>query len=172
MSFFVDEEVLVAAMDRQTAAIDRQTVVLGKMLFRLADATAEVSRAASALCAINMRLYRPERPKLLQKGIDEMMNLIFDITLPPPGASDVKIRELTYKIGADDEIIESLNGVATAMTGLKGPEGALVEAVLVDIDGAGNRSEPSPKLSAPLADTIAPPAPGELGITVTGQEEI
>lgn len=87
------------------------------------------------------------------------------LQLPPPGAPDVVLRELTQVING----IQTVLNVEQGYTFLA-EDGAMVSLSLVDIDDAGNRSEPSPTLTFTATDTIAPPTPGELGVTVIGEE--
>jgi hypothetical protein len=94
--------------------------------------------------------------------------LLFDITLPNPGAADVVSRELTIKIG--DQPAEVIVLAADAVTASsKGPQDTTLTISLVDIDDGGNRSEARVQ-DFVLSDTIPPPQPGELGVTVTGEE--
>lgn len=123
---------------------------------------------AKQLQAIKRSFYRPGRLEIITKGRVDMA-ILFDVSLPPPGATDVVSRELTLTIDGTTQAVPPLVGTTTVVVGFSGPQGATVEAVLVDVDDAGNRSEPSPKLVATLQDTIPPPAPGELGLIVTGE---
>lgn len=96
------------------------------------------------------------------------MNVIlFDVTLPPASAPDVVRRELTVEINGVP-VVNELPADTLSMAGLQGPQGALVRLSLVDIDDAGNRS-PESVLEATLLDTFAPPQPGQMGVTVTGE---
>jgi len=123
---------------------------------------------AKQLQAIKRCLYRPGKVEIKTKGRVDMA-ILFDVSLPPPGATDVVSRELFLTIDGAIVEVPLLPGNATIASGFQGPQGATVGATLVDIDDAGNRSEPSPKLVATLQDTIPPPAPGELGLIVTGE---
>ena len=87
--------------------------------------------------------------------------LTYTIGIPAPGASDVVERELmvtrngettqlTLALDATEEIVEVEQGFE-------------VELQLVDIDDAGNRSEPS-VLSFTATDTVPPPKPADMTI--------
>jgi hypothetical protein len=96
--------------------------------------------------------------------------LTFSITLPPPGANDVVSRQLTIARDdtTDEPTVITLPGDATESADMTGEQGLTVLAQLIDIDDAGNQSAPS-NATFVLADTIAPPAPGALGIAVKAE---
>lgn len=100
---------------------------------------------------------------------EESEMLFFNLVLPAPGASDVVKRELVVSIAGADARTFELTGDATASEELSGADNDSVVGTLVDIDDAGNRS-PAREFSFVLVDTIAPPAPGEVGLTVTREE--
>lgn len=95
--------------------------------------------------------------------------LQFVINLPGVGAADVVERRLTVTIGAGEPQLLNPATDATESIELSGNDNEPVHAELVDVDDAGNVSQPS-TLDAILADTLPPPAPGAMGITVTGEE--
>lgn len=94
--------------------------------------------------------------------------LTFKLVLPPPGASDVVARELTYSIGGGTTSTEQLDGGATEFGGLVGNDNEPVAVSLVDIDDAGNRSEARSQTFT-LTDTLAPPQPGEMGLVIESE---
>jgi len=93
----------------------------------------------------------------------QIMALKYTIQLPPPGASDVVSREVTATVNADPPKTTALPGSALEVVELF-QHGDNVSIVLVDVDGAGNRSQPSDPLGFTAADTFPPPKPGELAI--------
>ncbi|MFZ5833214.1 MAG: hypothetical protein ACOY3P_24260 [Planctomycetota bacterium] len=95
--------------------------------------------------------------------------LRFDLSLPTPGAIDVVTREIAVKIDDNDEDIRQLGGGEVVSAGYAGNDGAVVQARLVDVDDAGNRSEPREQTWT-LVDTLPPPQPGEMGIVITGED--
>lgn len=105
--------------------------------------------------------------EILDEGEDHM--LTFRLLLPQPGAADVVSRELTVSVGGGDPQVVSLGGDELASAEMSGDDGAAVVGSLVDVDDAGNRS-PAREFSFVLADTIAPPQPGEVGVEVTGEQ--
>ena len=94
--------------------------------------------------------------------------LSFVLTLPERSAKDVVARELTVSVDGV-ETVESLNGDSLESQVYSGLDNAAVAGRLVDIDDAGNRSEPS-EFTFVLVDTIAPPAPGQVGLKVTAED--
>lgn len=112
----------------------------------------------------------PAMPGVLEVIQTEKENdmLLFDVILPSPGAGDVVKRELTIARDGVDPIVLETDGDAAALSS-KAPQDSELTLTLVDIDDAGNRSEPRVQ-TVTLADTIAPPQPGEMGIVVTGEE--
>lgn len=98
-----------------------------------------------------------------------MADLItFNIVLPPVGAPDVVVRELTISVEGKDTIVQNLDAVVTAIHDLSGPQGAEVSVSLVDIDDAGNRS-PQVNATTILTDIFSPPAPDQIGFELTGE---
>lgn len=94
--------------------------------------------------------------------------LKFVLNLPVPGAPDVVKRELVVKIGDADETTITLDGSAIVSAEMEGKDDEPVLGSLVDIDDADNRSVRS-EFSFVLKDTIAPPSPGAVGLTVTDE---
>jgi len=111
-------------------------------------------------------LAKPGIMKLAQTRQGDGKMLFFTLTIPPPGAADVVKRELTVKIGdAEPTVVELATDVVVSEE-MSGNQDDVVLASLVDTDDAGNVS-PAREQSWTLTDTIPPPEPGELGLTVT-----
>ena len=107
--------------------------------------------------------------KLALTGQEDSM-LKFKLTLPPPGTADVITREIEVQVGEGTPTVSNITGDSTEFdAGLQGEAGDLVTAKLTDIDDAENRS-PAREQSWTLLDTLAPPLPGEMGLTVTAEE--
>lgn len=96
--------------------------------------------------------------------------LKFCVCLPPKSADDVTSRELCVSINDGDTVKKTVDGDTVHVDEFVGQHGDTVAGYLVDIDGAGNRSEPS-LFNFTLVDNIAPPMPGEVGVMVLGQVE-
>lgn len=101
-------------------------------------------------------------------GEDEMGLITFDIQLPEVGAPDVVEREFTLQVNGGEKDVRSLSGDARVVEGLAVEEGSSIELLLVDIDDAGNRSEPSGLITT-VRDTFPPAKPGDMRMTVTGE---
>lgn len=95
--------------------------------------------------------------------------ILFQVVLPPKSAADVVRRELLVSFADGTEDLIELAASDTVSETFKGDQDSEVTVSLVDIDDAGNRSEAS-VATFTLLDSVAPPAPGELGIQVTGEE--
>ena len=94
--------------------------------------------------------------------------LQFCLCLPEKSCHDVVSRELTVRVGNGEQNVLNLGAETLEATGFQGMHGEVVEGMLVDVDAAGNRSEPS-EFYFVLVDTFPPPAPGQVGLKVTGQ---
>lgn len=117
-----------------------------------------------------LKVLRLKTPGLvLLKIVSEEGNMLtFVLTLPAPGAADVVSRELVVSVNGGEAQTLSLDGAATESSELSGEQDNSVTGTLVDIDDAGNRSEPR-EFSFVLVDNLAPPQPGELGLRVTAE---
>ena len=133
------------------------------ILNRLLKAILELTKAIQD----NTKAQRLKRPALvflqLTREVNEM--LFFTLELPEAGASDVVTRKLSLKIGSAEAVSLEL-AVGETAPEFSGNDNDVVEGSLVDVDDAGNASEPS-NFSYVLTDTIAPPAPGQVGLKVT-----
>lgn len=112
-----------------------------------------------------LRLRKPGKVSITLKEENGMLNFVLD--LPVSSAADVVARELTVVV---DGVVsaETLAGDAVVSAEYSGVDNAVVSGSLVDVDDAGNRSEPS-EFNYVLVDNIAPPAPGAVGMRVTAE---
>lgn len=97
--------------------------------------------------------------------------LTFAVQVPPfPEPGDVVRGELTVTVaGGEPVTVETgKDDVEVANDAFVGDEGAEVALSYAFVDNVGNRSQPR-ELTATLVDTIAPDAPGELGVRATGE---
>jgi hypothetical protein len=105
-------------------------------------------------------------------GEDTMADLItFNIVLPPVGAPDVVVRELTISIEGKDTIVQNVDPIVTIISDLSGPQGAEVSVSLIDVDDAGNRSAQA-NASIILADNFGPSTPDQIGFELTGEVHV
>lgn len=116
----------------------------------------------------------PPRPRQVHLGAKRQIDMAsFGIKFgfKAPGASDVVQRELSVTVnGGDPPLVRTYSGpVLESDEWVFQANDALV-AVLVDIDGTGNKSPASSAFSYTVTDDIAPPAPGD--ITVVDKRQI
>lgn len=92
------------------------------------------------------------------------------VLLPPIVDQDVESREMTLKVGDAEPTIQTVPKDTPSLEVMV-DQGSHCVFTLIDIDDAGNRSEPSIREFDAL-DTIAPPKPGEIGIEVLGEIQV
>ena len=95
----------------------------------------------------------------------------FQVALPAPPETlnDISHGKLTVDIPGEEQIVlDSLTLDQETVGPFEGPQDSEVTLSFVYVDDAGNESEPS-EATVTLIDTFPPPAPGALGITVTGE---
>lgn len=123
-----------------------------------------------ALARLVRRYLPPKRPGMPRAILtrEDGNVLIYTLQLPPAGAPDVVTRELSVYVNGGEaprDVVPASDGMELSFY-----DDDAVRLVLVDVDDSGNRSEPSPALEFVATDTIAPPAPGELGVTLAREE--
>lgn len=115
----------------------------------------------------------PAMPGLIRltvTGQEGSMGLIFRADLPAPVVTDVAVREVSVKIGDAEPVVSQLPADAVVVENLVGDRKATVVVELTDTDTSGNRGDTRVQTFV-LEDTFAPPMPGEIGLTVTGQND-
>jgi len=167
---------IVDAIDRQTAQLAELTAMQATISLRLgilADIAESQRSIAHTLDKIYRKLSRPQPPeRALLVVISENGNMLqFKITPPWDTAdTDVVSAELTYTIGSADPVTATvLRG--ESLEGLEGNDGETVHVDMLYVDDATptpNKSTITPA-DYVLADTIAPAAPGEAVLEVTGE---
>lgn len=93
--------------------------------------------------------------------------LVYNVTADVPAAADVVARVLTVAIDGVENASQFGSSV-TDFGAVTVVEGASVVLTLVDVDNAGNRSEPA-SVSFVAADTLPPGQPGGFGVTLVGE---
>lgn len=116
---------------------------------------------------------KPAAPVVLgvvQIRSDENMAdvLSYTVTAALPVDADVVSRALTIVVNGEDMGTSNVPGNVTELGVFSAPQDADVMLTLVDIDNAGNTSEPA-HYSFVATDTLAPAQPGGLGVTLTGE---
>ena len=96
----------------------------------------------------------------------DMAHFGITFAFPAAGASDVAQRELTVTVnGGDPPLTRTYPAPADKSDEWVFSDGDSLVATLIDIDGHGNRSQPSAAFSYSVVDDVAPPAPGALGVS-------
>lgn len=107
-------------------------------------------------------------PLKLVLGGEDMLR--FHLLLPEVAVKDVVSRELTVRIGHGEDAVFELTPDTVSSPEFFGEDNTVVFVRLVDVDDAGNRSEPREQQFV-LLDTIPPPQPGEIGLQVIGETD-
>ena len=97
------------------------------------------------------------------------MGLVYKASLPPVGAPDVVTRTLELTI---DGVKEFIDVVPPTLNSIELPpvkEGATVSIRLRDIDDRKNSSLWGSDVTFVSADTIAPPAPGQVSVELVSE---
>lgn len=92
--------------------------------------------------------------------------LVYALTLPPAGAPDVVRRVVTQTVnGGEPTEFDATDGMEVRYN-----DNDQVVLTLRDIDDAGNESAPSEPFAFTATDAIAPPQPGQVGLTLLREE--
>lgn len=95
--------------------------------------------------------------------------LTYRVSAGPVVDGDVVKRLLTLTINGEDQGTAELPATAAAdLSVFSAPQDAVVVLKLVDVDDAGNESEPA-VFEFTAKDTIPPAKPGSLGVTLESE---
>lgn len=133
-----------------------------------------LNRIADSLAAMRFQFSTPGQLRVVftQKWRNGTVDTIkFKVILPELVDADVVSRELTVQVADLPPAVSTVDKLTTEVDGFSGEQNAPVKISLIDIDDAGNRSEPS-VLEASLLDTFPPAKPGELSLVETGEEVV
>ena len=97
------------------------------------------------------------------------MGLVYAVTAGVPVDRDVVSRELTVVVGGEVVETKSFAGSDVLLGEVSVPQDAAVVLTLVDVDDAGNRSQPA-VVEFIAKDTIAPVQPGAFGVSLVREE--
>jgi hypothetical protein len=122
---------------------------------------------ASEIRRLAMRMRRPHAVRLmLVRKETERMALVYSVTAAPSLDADVVARQMAVIInGEASGMPTDFPPETTSFGEIIVPQDAQVVVTLVDIDDAGNVSEPA-VLEFTAIDTIPPAKPGEFGVTL------
>jgi hypothetical protein len=128
----------------------------------------EVSLLRRAVKGLAIGCRKPQvRVRLFHKGPD--MALVYAISAGAPVDTDVVSRELTVTINGTVSLPTTFSGAATDLGTISVDQGANVVLTLIDVDDAGNRSQPA-TVEFIAADTIPPAQPGSFGVSLVREE--
>lgn len=97
--------------------------------------------------------------------------MVYAVSAPAPVDVDVVSRELTVRVNGAEQSVANYAADTTEFDNVEVPQDAEVVVRLVDVDDAGNRSEPA-EISFTALDTLAPVAPGGLNVLLVAEKEI
>ena len=100
---------------------------------------------------------------------ESSMSLVYKITAGVPVDADVVARELTITQNGERVLTSAFDGSTTDFGEFRAEQGASIIGSLVDVDDAGNRSQPA-TFEFIAADTIPPSQPGSFGVTLVREE--
>lgn len=126
-----------------------------------------LDRIDKTLCKLAFRV-KPGPVKVQIVGEEPMDVMIYNVELPPAVSHDVVARKLTVAREGVSPVEIDLPKDALLVENLTGPQDSVVTLSLVDIDDAGNESEPS-VATFTLVDNIPPAKPGEIAIAIVGE---
>ncbi len=97
--------------------------------------------------------------------------LVYKVSVGPVVDADVVERQLVVAVdGTATDDVKVFPADTTELGEISVPQGASVVLTLVDVDDAGNRSEPA-VLEFVAADTLPPAQPGAFGVTLVREEK-
>ena len=94
--------------------------------------------------------------------------LTYRVSAAAPVDADVVSRVVTLKINGEEKGSRTFEGPVTDLGTVTAPQNAEVELSLVDVDDAGNVSEPA-TYSFTAVDTLPPAAPGAFNVTLVSE---
>lgn len=97
------------------------------------------------------------------------MALVYSVTAAPPVDADVVARRLLVTVNGVPQEPKEYPAEATTFSEVKVEQDSQVVLALVDVDDAGNVSEPA-TYEFVATDTIPPAKPGEFGVTLVREE--
>lgn len=117
---------------------------------------------------------QPPRPGILNIRViserhTDMADFLTFVVAVPAAEGDVVKRKVTVELPGGELLESEIDGKdATESGGFEVLQDSLVKVSCVNVDDAGNESEPREQ-EFTIADTIAPAAPSELGVRVTAE---
>lgn len=97
--------------------------------------------------------------------------LTYAVSAAPVVEGDVVSRELSVVVDGLEQPVVSFPGYAVDLGTVDVPQNSEVVLRLVDVDDAGNRSEPA-EVTFVAVDTLPPSTPGALGVSLVGEKTV
>ena len=97
--------------------------------------------------------------------------LTYAVSAAPVAEGDVVTRELSVVINGLEQPVVTYPGYAVDLGTVDVPQDSEVVLRLVDVDDAGNRSEPAEVVFV-ATDTLPPSAPGALGVSLVAETTV
>jgi hypothetical protein len=116
------------------------------------------------------KIAKPRRFTFQQYGRDMMADvLVYTVSVGSVVDADVVERRLALVVDGGEPVVSVFPPEATELGEVRVPQGSTAILTLVDVDDAGNVSEPA-TLDFVATDTLPPAKPGELGVTLVKEE--
>jgi hypothetical protein len=120
----------------------------------------------------NARVIVTPRLWVVQIRRDYMADLLtYSVVAAAVTDSDVVSRELVVAVNGETQPAVYFASNMTDLGTVTALQNSSVELTLVDVDDAGNRSEPASLVFVAL-DTLAPSAPGSIGVTLVSETTV
>jgi len=97
--------------------------------------------------------------------------LTYAVSAAPAVESDVVVRELSVIINGVEQAVVSFPGYTLDLGEVDVPQDADVVLRLVDVDDAGNRSDPA-EMYFTAVDTLPPSVPGGLNVSLVAERRV
>jgi hypothetical protein len=97
--------------------------------------------------------------------------LTYRVSVNAPVDGDVVSRVLTVTVNGVESTVVTAAGDATDLGSVDVPQDSLVVLSLVDVDDAGNKSEPA-TVEFTAVDTLAPAQPGGFNVTLVSEKVV
>lgn len=97
--------------------------------------------------------------------------LTYQVTVGAPVDQDVVARQLTITVDGVSEGTRSFEGSATELGTIEVAQNSQVVVTLVDVDDAGNYSEPT-VIDFVASDTLRPAAPGLFSVSLVSERRV
>ena len=108
---------------------------------------------------------------VLLKGKTMANVLTYSVSVAAPVDADVVSRVLTVTVNGVEQPAVTLAGNATDLGSVDVPQDSQVVLSLVDVDDAGNKSEPA-TVEFTALDTLAPAQPGGFNVTLVSEKVV